>query len=89
MRIETSKIKRSNNTYLQGIAAYVIGTPASELKAGDHVVWNGGTLNEVTAVHDVSKCYVVIDEIENGKQYYGRKIKKTRIIARPIEKIRK
>lgn len=84
MKLEISSHKRPNATYLQGVAGWVTGTPAGELKAGDHVVWNGGCPVKVTAVHEVSKCYIAIDTIEDGIQYYGRKLKKSRIVARPV-----
>ncbi len=82
--VEVSKHQRPNATYLQGIAGYVTGTPAGELKIGDTMVWNGGGVTRVHAIAKTTKCFVWIDEIdENGKIWPGRKMKKSRIVARP------
>lgn len=87
--LETTAYPRPNATYLQGVARYVTGVPAGDLKVGDSMVWNGGEKTKVYAIHDVSKSFVVVDEIDqHGKVWPGRKLKKTRIIARPINEIK-
>ncbi len=83
MIVEIKKYPTSNTTYLQEIG-HVTGTPAGELKVGDTMVWNGGGISKVHAITKTTKCFIWIDEIdEDGKVWKGRKMKKSRIVARP------
>lgn len=81
--IETSNFPRPDATYLQGIAAYVTGTPAGDLKVGDTMIWNGGSCSKVHFIERETPAYVWILE-DNG---YTRRMKKTRIVARPLEEM--
>jgi hypothetical protein len=89
MTIETSKFKRTDATYLQGFG-YTTGTPAGDLKAGDTMVWNNGGTSKVHAITKETTAFVWIDEvsIQSGKEvHYERKLKKNRIVARPVSEL--
>jgi hypothetical protein len=87
--LKTTTAKQSNTTYLQGIAAHTMGTPAGELSVGNTIIWNHGFKTTVHAITRQTKCFIWIDELETetGKVYLGRKLKKDRIVARPLEEL--
>ena len=89
MHLETSNYARPNATYLQGVARYVTGTPAGELKVGDTMVFNGGNQEPVSRIDRETKAFVWI---ATPSEYFDsgeciRRIKKTTIIARPASEL--
>jgi hypothetical protein len=83
-----SSDKRKNSTYIQGIG-HVTGTVAGDLKVGDSMIWNGGSITKVHAIAKETAGFIWINEIdENGKVWEGRKLKKDRIVARPFDEIK-
>jgi len=85
--VQASNYERDNATYLQGLG-YCTGTPAGELKVGDTMIWNGGGSTKVVEIYNETKCFITIDEIDiDGNVWKGRKLKKSRIVARPVDEI--
>ena len=80
MIIQTSHNKRPNSTYLQGISAWVTGTPAGDLAVGDTVVWNGGGTTTVKRITRTTPAFLWIDF---GDGYPPRQLRKDRIVAWP------
>lgn len=87
MKLETSVFPRENATYLQGVAAYVTGTPAGDLVVGDTMVWNHWGKSTVVEITRETKAFVWVVEHSEEGNHFTRKLKKTRIVARPIDEI--
>ena len=91
MKIKTTPVQNSKTTYLQGIASYVYGTPASELKEGSTIIWNDGFPSKVKAIIRETPSFIwIVEEYKdwNGtKGAYERKLKKNRIVARPLNEL--
>lgn len=68
-----------NALRLQSIG-YVLGTPANEIKRGDNLMWNFGTVVTVTDILKVTEKMLVISIAYNGKQY-ERKLAKKRLVC--------
>lgn len=90
--VKYNKTQRANTVYLQGIAGYVYGTPAGDLKPGDTMVWNGGGTSEVDSIVKETKAFVTVKEkytceLSGDVKFYERRMKKTRIVARPYDEL--
>lgn len=72
-------IKIPGTTWLQGIG-HVYGKMASDIVPGDVLAWNYGCKSVVKSVGGLSKMFMQIIEIYDGKEYV-RRIKKDRIVA--------
>lgn len=88
MKLLCYNSKRENTTYLQGIAAWVSGTPAGKLKEGDTMVWNQGVCTKVGRVIKETDKTITIEDVyfcdyEKTEKVYVRKMRKDRIVARP------
>lgn len=56
---------------------------ASELKPGDRLMWNYGSIYTVMSIEDVSpKFLAIIERDKNGKQWGPRRLRKDRLVAR-------
>jgi len=90
MKLETSKSPRSDATYLQGVASYVTGTPAGDIRPGDNIVFNGGEAEQVQhIVQETPKTVTMaFTHPYNDSDYITRRFKKSRIVARPLDEIR-
>ena len=84
--LEVSNYERDGATYLQGVAGWVTGTPAGDLVVGDTMVWNGGSTSKVVQIVRETKAFVWV-ESECSDGLYTRKLKKSRIVARPIAEL--
>lgn len=72
---------------MQGVASWVVGTPAGQLKTGDSMVWNYGTITKVGRILGETAKMVELEDIMEGGGIYVRKMRKDRIVARPAEEI--
>lgn len=88
-KLLTFKTQQPNTTYLQGVAGWVKGTPASELTTGATMVWNYGQLTKVgRIIKETAKTVTLEDIADNGNgKVYARTMKKDRIVARPAEEM--
>lgn len=91
MRKDKNKVRvfnqaQADTTYLQGLG-HVKGTPASELKPGDLMVWNAGVTTELVSIDKETKSFIWITERYKG-QNFERKLKKDRIVARPANQLK-
>lgn len=66
---------------LQGIPGYHPGTPVSELKAGDVIIWNYGYTSKVLSIEPTGKCSYKLTTENNGKTY-ERIFRGTRLVVR-------
>lgn len=60
----------------------VPGVEASELSAGDRLMWNFGMVSTVVSVEDASPKFIRIVERAKDGQDYTRRLKKDRLVAR-------
>ena len=59
------------------------GTPAGELRAGDCLMWNFGSVYQVTAVREASPKFMEITErATKGGEEYKRRLRKDRLVVR-------
>lgn len=69
----------NNSMRLQSIG-FVQGTPASEIKIGDSLMWNFGGVSKVNNITKETPKMLVISELYDGK-LYERKLFKTRLVC--------
>ncbi|MGW1436782.1 hypothetical protein ACWD7M_16225 [Streptomyces griseus] len=74
---------------LQGVG-WVPAAPAHELVVGDQLMYNGGSVYQITKIVDASPKFFTIHEVstQNGEEYQ-RRVKKDRPAARVAEKHRR
>ena len=71
----------TNAMRLQSIGN-VLGTPASEIKKGDILMWNFGSKGEVLEIVNETPKTITIKEKEVGASYVGeRKMTKSRLVC--------
>lgn len=68
-----------NAMRLQSIGM-VLGTPAGEIKKGDSLMWNFGSVELVNDILKETEKMIVITILINGK-LYERKLLKTRLVC--------
>jgi len=83
--VQGSKLSKSDRVELGGAVhlqsvGLVKAKPASEFRVGEFMGWNFGSVSEVVAIREISKCFIEIDESLNGK-IYQRRLKKDRLVA--------
>lgn len=59
----------------------VKGTPARNIRVGDRLMWNYGTVTPVKAVRNASPKFVELSLLQNGK-IYKRRLLKDRLVAK-------
>ncbi|MEU5978485.1 hypothetical protein [Streptomyces sp. NPDC047315] len=71
--------------HLQGMGR-VPAIPAPELKVGDQLMYNGGSIYQVSKIEDASPKYYRVFEVsaETGEEY-NRRVKKDWLVARAAE----
>ena len=73
--------KATNAMRLQSIGN-VLGTPASEIKKGDILMWNFGSKGEVLEIINETPKTITIREKQVGAFYVGeRKMTKSRLVC--------
>ena len=71
----------TNAMRLQSIGN-VLGTPESEIKKGDILMWNFGSKGEVLEIINETSKTITIKEKQVGDSYVGeRKMTKTRLVC--------
>lgn len=78
-----SQESNQHTTQLQGLG-HVYGTPASDLKVGSTIVWNFGSTSVVMAIVKETKSFITV-RFADGE----RRLKKSRIVARPVKELSK
>lgn len=79
MKIKLVSPSTPNAMRLQSVG-WVQGYSAANIKAGDSLVWNFGSITTVNSVSNVSARFIEIVEVINGTEY-KRKLLKTRNVA--------
>ena len=59
----------------------VLGTPASEVKKGDFLMWNFGSKSEVIDIINETKSFITAKMRSEGGYEGERKLKKTRLVC--------
>lgn len=69
------------NMRLQSIGL-VLGTPSGEIKKGDYLMWNWGSITEVVEIVSETNSFVTIKEKSMSSDYVGnRRLGKTRLVC--------
>lgn len=71
----------SETVTLQSIG-HVLGTPASELKTGDKMMWNFGTVTTVGKILKETAKSIVIEDIAGDGKVYERMLRKNRLVVK-------
>jgi len=80
------KVTLVNSTHknamrLQSIG-WVLGTPASEIKPGDSLMWNFGSVYVVNSIIKATPTKIVISTSpEKSSVVYEQRLKKTRLVC--------
>ena len=69
-----------NSMRLQSIGL-VLGTPAKEIKAGDNLMWNFGSISEITEVVRETPKTIVVKEKHESNETYERILNKERLVC--------
>ncbi len=90
MKVKLSNTANQNTIQLQSLG-HVYGTLATELKAGDNTVWNFGYIEKIEGIEKETKAFITfkISCVGSDKKqvFLTRRIKKTRIIGRPLNEL--
>lgn len=79
MKYTLTSQENKNSLRLQGIGL-VLGTPASEIKKGDSIMWNYGEIEHVNSiVKETAKTLVI--SILYKDSLYERKLNKKRLVC--------
>lgn len=82
MQAAERKIRREQKlVHLQGVGD-MPGTPAGELETGDRLMWNYGSVYEVTSVRQASPQFVAITERGSDGREWSRRLRKDRLVVR-------
>jgi hypothetical protein len=73
--------KPEGTVKLQGIPGYHPGTPVSELRPGDVILWNFGETSTVLSIEPVGKMSRKVTTLNHGKTYI-RNMRSTRLVVR-------
>ena len=71
--------------HLQGIGN-APAIQASDLRAGDRIMWNYGYTYTVVSITDVSAKFIGITERATDGREYARKLRKDRLVAKVAAK---
>ena len=70
-----------NSMRLQSIGL-VMGTPANEIKKGDHLMWNFGSISVVNEIlKETAKTIVISVSVKGCNKVYQRRLKKNRLVC--------
>jgi len=85
MYYQITQTAEANTVQLQSIG-HVVGTPAGELKVGDYMMYNFGSISVVTEIVKETPKSIWVREKSIKSHYEGvRQMLKSRIVARAYE----
>lgn len=71
-----------NSMRLQSVGV-VLGTPAGDIKSGDFLMWNFGSVYTVNKIlKETAKKIVISTSPENSDKVYKQRLKKDRLVCR-------
>lgn len=76
----TSVSKDSKNSMTLQSIGHVLGTPANEIKIGDNLMWNFGSVEVVSDILKETDKMIVVSILYNGN-FYERKLLKKRLVC--------
>ena len=83
MEILNSKNSNQHTVQVQGVG-HVYGTPSSSLQPNSTIIWNFGSTSKVKAITKETKAFITF-QLTDGE----RRLKKSRLVARPLKELPK
>lgn len=90
MKVKISNTPNKDTIQLQYMG-HVYGTLATELKSGDHTIWNSGGVEKIEGIEKETKAFITFKisyiDYDNKTVFSTRRLKKTRIVGRPLNEL--